>query len=130
MLRKILVFTFIILAGGFHLSLTASTVNNESKNFTDCITPTSNDIPQWSELGMENVLTAGEETSVSAPQSGSRLAGRNHTNNFSPRGHHDDEGDRLIDSLFQLAGFTQAHAVGMPTRVIDYYIYYIYCLRL
>lgn len=91
---------------------------------------TEHNRPQWVELGLEDLLASGEESSVTLPPVQCRLGGRTNSGGFAPRGPINDPAGHLTEPFRSLISHSST-AIGVRThRPADYYVYFILVLRL
>lgn len=81
---------------------------------------THDDTPSWETLGLEDLLTPPNQCSVTAPQSAQA-----HNGGSAHHGAVDPAAARPLPATRQLH-----HGVPIPTRPNDYYLYFLYRLRL
>lgn len=82
------------------------------------------------EVAYEDVLVAQPVVSLSAPVSGTRVAGRHHGHHLSPRSYHANDCHRAV-MLHCCAKSCHARVWRrLPNRANDYYLFYLYRLRL
>lgn len=117
-LRKLLMLTLLLTMPGYLVPLRACTAQPACSQNDYTLGQTREDIPTWQDLGLKDLLASASESTVEAPQSTAH-----HT---VPTAHRSHDGQSVLIVEHRLA-----HAVhALPTRAIDYYIYFLYRLRL
>lgn len=91
--------------------------NHKVPNGKAAIGHTSDDLPQWEDFGMENVLVVGGQPTVTAP-----VSARPAHENGSPFG-------RGIEALHRYQRPASERSC-LPHRAYPGYIYHLLCLRL
>lgn len=112
-LRKLLMLTMILLSGSVLSTLSAMPRQAMSDTITYTLGQTQDDMPTWQDLGLEDLIVNANECPAPVSQS---LSGH-HTETFGSR-------------PWFLASRPQPHPVVLPSRANDYYLYFLYRLRL
>lgn len=88
------------------------------------------DAPSWESVGMHNILSPGEETTITAPTSSGQITGRNNNNPIPMQ-------QRILQQRAALQAPQQAGAlrsslrpnITVPSLAVDYYVYALLRLR-
>lgn len=112
-LRKLLMLTMLLLSGSLLSTLSAKPVQAASELVTHTLGQTQDDMPTWEDLGLEDLIVNANECPVPVSQSLS--------------GHHaESHGSRPGATVAR----PQARPIFLPSRANDYYLYFLYRLRL
>lgn len=112
-LRKALLLVLLMISGGLHLSLSASPLQPITADNAYTLGQTQENIPSWQDLGLEDLIVNASEGSVEAPQSFQNL---------------NDE--HLLHESSVAIPTHNARPQALHSRASDYYVYFIYRLRL
>lgn len=121
-MRKRLIILLLLLVGCLGTGLHAQTMAAAEQSVAPVtqtdnrLSETHSDRPQWENLGLRNLLTAGNESLSTAPA--------------SPKVQHQSCSLRQGDEPWTLMERDMAGWRMLPSRVIDYYVYCLLKLRL
>ena len=108
-----------VLAGFRPFAIQAAPQLSSAAPLTNSLEATNPNIPSWESLGLEDLLVAPNQCSMSAPQTGSAHGGSDYRGCDAPAAY------RPIPVGRHLRPRPQP-----PTRSNDYYLYFLYRLRL
>lgn len=101
-------------------SVVAQSVQTDAIPVAQQLEATHNDIPSWETLGLEDLLTVPTQSTVTAPQNGSVHTGSAHHRIL----------DNIVAALPTPVGRHLRPQPLRPYRTSDYYLYFLYRLRL
>lgn len=130
MLRRVLILMIAVLLGsGFAVAAHPSSYHHTVATQESELHRTSDDVPQWEELGLRDILVSGTETIVVVPTTHSvrTAVSSRKVNHFAPALFNGDARNALSNALLRMERYEMP--LALPTRAVDYYLYYIYCLQ-
>lgn len=117
-MRKLLMLTLLLTMSGCMMPLRACEAQPVGGQNDYILGQTREDVPTWQDLGLRDLLANASENTVEVPQSAAH-----HT---APIAHRSHDGQNILLAAHRLARTVCA----LPTRAVDYYIYFLYRLRL
>lgn len=112
-LHKVLALMMLLAVGGLRLVPSASAAESVADPIVYTLGQTHDDTPTWQDLGLEDLLVSANGSSAEVSQS-------------STGSHTGQEWHAVCNTLPHRHSFCKA----LPTRANDYYVYFLYRLRL